>query len=286
MELPFQRIAILGVGLIGGSLGMAWRALGRKVQVIGIGRDPERLEIARRLGAVDEIRTDSEENAAALHGCDLVVLATPIEHILSSLEEIGASLDPGTVVTDVGSTKRQICLTAWQHLPPQVEFIGGHPIAGREVGGVENGSAALFENAAYVLCSRAGADSPNLRKMIDAVSALGASPVVMSPEDHDAAMARLSHMPQLLSTALANASEGMPIAISGSGYRDMMRLAGSPYSVWKGILETNGDNVAEALDALIAHLDRMRAVLRGSGNSEELAAAFASAQRLYDSLVR
>jgi prephenate dehydrogenase len=122
--------------------------------------------------------------------------------------------------------------------------------------------------------------------MIDAVSALGASPVVMSPEDHDAAMARLSHMPQLLSTALANASEGMPIAISGSGYRDMMRLAGSPYSVWKGILETNGDNVAEALDALIAHLDRMRAVLRGSGNSEELAAAFASAQRLYDSLVR
>ncbi len=259
METAFQRVGIVGVGLIGGSLGLAIKERAPQVQVLGIGRDAARLKQACDMGAVDDFVIDS---ADALRRCDLVVLATPIEHILSTLESIGDRLSPGTVVTDAGSTKRRICCLAWDRLPASVEFIGGHPVAGRELTGVGNSLPGLFRNAAYILCPQPGAASENLVRLESLVGLTGARSVIMSPEDHDKAMARVSHLPQLLSTALADAANSWELQISGTGLRDMLRLAGSSYSVWSSILDSNADHIELALEEFISYLQEMQGALR------------------------
>src|SRR5262245_27299646 len=230
-EPPFDRVAIWGVGLLGGSLGLALRRRFPGTHVRGLGRDPARLESARTLGAVDDFAT---EPVRALRDRALVVLATPIEHILASLGGIAELLSPGTVVTDVGSTKRAICERAEQRLPHGIAFIGGHPLAGKEVGGIEQADAALFEGAPWVLCPRPDSAAP-LARLRAMVEALGARPIELDPEQHDRRVAWISHLPQLLSTALALAvdgaaedSEGLH-RLAGTGFRDMVRLAGSPY---------------------------------------------------------
>ena len=230
-----------------------------RTQVLGVGRDASRLRLARDMGAVDDFAIDGVD---ALRQCDLVVLATPVEHIISTLETLGDRLSPGTVVTDAGSTKRQICHSAWDRLPASMEFIGGHPVAGRELTGVENSLSDLFKNAAYVICPRPGVGSENLARLESLIGLMGARSVIMTAEDHDKAIARVSHLPQLLSTALADASSSWEIKVSGSGLRDMLRLAGSSYSVWGGILESNADNIDLALEEFILRLQQMREALR------------------------
>jgi prephenate dehydrogenase len=277
MEAGFRRVGIWGVGLIGGSLGLAIKRFDPRIYLLGVGRDPERLEIARNLGAVDSWQT---EQTADLRDCDLVVLATPVEHILSTVGALGDRLQPEAVVTDVGSTKRRTCAEAWAHFPTGVEFIGGHPVAGREVAGVENSSASLFAKAPYVLCPRAGAALDSLQRLRALVERLGAQPWIMSPEEHDHAIAWLSHIPQLLSTALADLAGKENLGIAGSGFRDMIRLAGSPYSVWKSIVETNQDHVDRFLGEFIEYLERMRSALRKGSLSAEFARAVEVYERL------
>ncbi len=257
MELPFSRVGIFGVGLIGGSIGLALKKTGLPVDITGSGRNEDHLRKAVRLGIIDKIASGPE----GLRECDLVVLATPVEMIVESLGSVGSCLRPGTVVTDVGSTKRTICDTAWRSLPSSVEFIGGHPVAGREVPGMENSLAELFRGAPYVLCPKPGPASGNLQRMETFARILGARPCLMTAEEHDRAIARVSHLPQLLSTALANFAGAERTDISGSGFRDMVRLAGSPYSIWKGIFRTNRDNIGLALEDFIRYLERMRRML-------------------------
>ncbi len=264
MKLLFSSVGIVGVGLIGGSIGLALKRAKPTVPITGIGRDAGRLQKARDMGIIDRSACSPE----ALRDCDLVILATPIERILELLESLGDSVAPETVITDVGSTKRTICDTAWRNLPATVEFIGGHPVAGREVGGMENSLPGLFEGAAYILCPRPGEESRGLARLKSFTEILGSRCRVMTPEDHDQALAWTSHLPQLVSTALANVTSARRIEVSGSGLRDMLRLAGSPYSVWDGIFETNRDNVAVALEEFIRHLERVRRLL-GEGRLKE-----------------
>ncbi len=269
MEVPFQRVAIVGVGLIGGSLGLALHGLEPRPHVLGVGRDRGRLDLARRLGAVD----DCSLSVSDVSGCDLVVLAMPIESILSALDRLGESVSAGSVVTDVGSTKRRICAKAWQRLPRGVEFIGGHPVAGREVAGVEHSLPGLFRGAPYILCPHPGRESggvDRLRAMLDRIGALTS---VLTAEEHDRALAWVSHLPQLLSTALAAGSTADAARLSGSGFRDMIRLAGSPFSVWSGILDTNRDCVEAALSEYIGLLEAMRGRLRDGGIDKDFEAA-------------
>jgi prephenate dehydrogenase len=277
--MHFQSIGIVGVGLIGGSLGLALKRCCPSIHILGVGRDPKRLETALEMRAIDRWQT---EDKADFRDCDLIVLATPVEHILLRLGTLGAHLRPGVVVTDVGSTKRHICAEAWNRLPPGVEFIGGHPIAGREVAGVENCLAGLFEGAPYVLCPKPGASAGSLPHLGCLVEELGASVWVMSPEEHDRSIARLSHIPQLLSVALASLNSTERLGIAGSGFRSMTRLAGSPYSVWESILETNSDNIDQGLGELIAHLGTVREALRNRSLSGE----FARAQDVYRMTLR
>jgi prephenate dehydrogenase len=264
-QIPFRRVAIHGVGLIGGSLGLALKKRYPQMHIRGVGRNPERLEIAQTMGCLDDFEPDLRK---ALGDRDLVVLATPVEHILQTLETLGEYLAPGTVVTDVGSTKRSICRTARRVLPSSVEFVGGHPVAGREVTGVESSLADLFQGASYVLCPRAGTGPEVLKRLGLIVEGVGARALIMEAEDHDRIIAWTSHLPQLVSTALANvasaveAPENTLASVSGSGFRDGLRLAGSPYSVWGGIIETNDDNIDLALAAMIRELETMRGDLK------------------------
>lgn len=270
MKLPFHNIAIVGVGLIGGSLGLAIKKRSPGTQILGVGRNQNRLEMALRLGAIDAFRIDFD---LGLKDQDLVVLATPVEHILDTLPSLGKSLNSGAIVTDVGSTKRAICKKAWESLPPHAEFIGGHPVAGRETVGVENSDADLFLNAPYVICPRPEGESKNVEHLRLLAEAIGAQPMIMSAEEHDVAMSYVSHLPQILSTALANLSVPEHVAISGSGFRDMIRLAGSPYSIWESILSTNRENIDMALETFIERLRTMRSALKDKGLAEEFLSA-------------
>ena len=264
-QVPFQRIAIHGVGLIGGSLGLALKKRYPRMHIRGVGRNPERLKMARTMGCLDDSEVDLK---IALEDRDLVVLATPVEHILQTLETLGEYLAPGTVVTDVGSTKRAICRTARRQLPSSVEFVGGHPVAGREVAGVESSLPDLFQGASYVLCPQTGTGPEVLKRLGLIVEGVGARAIVMDAEEHDRIIAWTSHLPQLVSTALANvasaveAPEERLASVSGSGFRDGLRLAGSPYTVWGGIIETNEDNIDLALAAITRELDTMRRDLK------------------------
>ena len=276
--MTFERIAIIGVGLIGGSLGLAFKRGVPTPHILGIGRNPQSLDLAQRMGAID---ASALSPSGVLEDRDLVILASPVEHILKTLDTLGSELRTGTLVSDVGSTKRLICQHAWRSLPPGIEFIGGHPVAGREVAGIANILPGLFKGAPYVLCPRPGASPEMLSRLTRLVELVEARPIIMDAERHDQAIAWVSHLPQLLSTALAGQSLGKDTQISGSGFRDMIRLAASPLSVWQGIVDSNLDNIDWALRSYINGLEEMRVRLMEGKLSEDFrrAEAFCRATR-------
>ncbi|HZT74053.1 MAG TPA: prephenate dehydrogenase/arogenate dehydrogenase family protein [Terriglobales bacterium] len=281
-------IAIVGTGLIGGSFGLALRDSGYQGEIRGFDR-PEILAAAQRRGAINR-RSPSLE--AACRGAAVVLLALPIGAILDLLPRIAASLDPGTVVTDTGSTKRRICAAARSlSFPPGAVFLGGHPMAGRETGGIENADPRLFAGATWLLAGEP-ADWLRLRRQarrfITLVARVGAKPLWTGPADHDAALARLSHLPQLVSTALAchldkvfrDPDRRPLLGAAGPGARDMLRLAASPYSLWRDILLTNSDAIDAALSEMQQILEEMRLALRGREMQRMFAAAAGLALRL------
>jgi len=277
-----------------------WIALGLKAngfegEIVGWDRQ-EVLQKAKERGAID--RGTTEVNAAAAEA-DLIYLATPVTLILELLPAVGRAARAGALVTDTGSTKARICRLAKEALPDGVHFLGGHPLAGKERSGVENAEAALFKTAKYVVVKEAKetgeaeeadekADPSLSLRMTDAeeeflgwVRRLGAEPVEMDAETHDWAAALTSHLPQLLSTALASAvwdetdEDGLPLSLAAGGFREMTRLAASPYEVWRDICLTNSENIGRALERLEHKLERLRTHLR----SKELAEEFAQAQQ-------
>jgi prephenate dehydrogenase len=241
-------VVIWGVGLIGGSLGMAWRRAGVVSKVIGLGRGS--LDEAVRLGAVDEVYADPAE---ALGQADVVVLAAPVRAIIGQAERYGRFVRPGAVVTDVGSTKAEI-VAAWEaSLPAGAAFVGGHPMFGREVGGVANASPDLPRGCTWVLTPGARVTAGALNAVRDLAAAAGATVRLMPAEEHDRRVAFASHLPQLAATGLAATAIaadrrlGGVLDLAASGFRDTTRLASSPADVWRDILMTNRAAVLEAL---------------------------------------
>ena len=261
----YSTISIVGLGLIGGSLALALRRSGFPGRILGVSR-PETCAEASRLGAVDE-SFGYEEIVEAASRSDLVVLASPIGVILEHLKALGASgakLAPGLVVTDVGSTKREINRMARESLPPRALFIGGHPLAGSEQRGLGAADPFLFQNAYYVLTPLPDVPLDAVTRLASLLGATGARVVVLSAEDHDRVAATISHLPQLLAVSLVrflddlgdNREHGLHLA--AGGFRDMTRIASSPFSVWRDILATNKDVVSRVLDRF---LDRTRRAL-------------------------
>jgi prephenate dehydrogenase len=284
-EPLFRRVTIVGLGLLGGSWGLALRKAGFAGRIVGYARRAETREQALGEGAVDEGFADATE---AVHGADLVILATPVAVILDHLLRLQPHLSRRALITDVGSTKRRICERAAELYAQQPLFLGGHPMAGKERSGLENADAGLFENARYVLTpvkpEHSGDDRVQAFRAL--VVSIGARPLTSDPATHDLAVAYLSHLPQLLSSGLASLIEekhtagGLSLELAASGFRDVTRLADSPYSVWRDICLTNTENIQMALDALIQKLESIKVHL----GDRELQREFLAAQRLRDKL--
>ena len=262
MDTIFHKVSIVGLGLIGGSWGLALKKYNLAAHRIGFGR-PSTIARALAVKAVDE---GTDNLGKAVRQADLIILAAPVGAILDCIPQLKDVAAEKALVTDVGSTKRLICERARESLGDAPLFLGGHPLAGKERAGVENADAALFTNARYVLTplDQGHLEDPRVKAFVSLVTALGARPHIMDPAHHDRALAFLSHLPQLLSSALASliAEESLearlPVELAATGFRDVTRLAESPYSVWRDICLTNLENIQQALEALVGKLEFMK----------------------------
>ena len=273
------QITICGVGLIGGSLGLALKKAGFTGRVVGHGR-PVTLEKAVRLGAID---SGSANLAEAVADADVVYLSTPILNIRELLAKLRPLVKEDALVTDAGSTKAVICEKAAELYPGKPWFVGGHPMAGKETFGVDSADADLFQGARYALTpySRHHLDPPVARAFVDWLDRIGARVMILDSEVHDEIVTWTSHLPQLASTALAltvmeNVKYPDDLELSAGGLRDATRLAESAYRVWRDICLTNAENLARALTSLIQTLEHLRDNLQ----TRELEQAFERANEL------
>jgi prephenate dehydrogenase len=252
-------VAIVGVGLMGGSFALALRKAGFAGKIIGVSA-PLTVEKALALGVIDQSMTLPE----AARTADFVYLAQPISRILATLDV----LETDALVTDAGSTKAVICERARK----LKRFVGGHPMAGKESRGVEHADADLFRGRPYVLT----AHEPELEAWIER---FGARLVILDAVEHDRQVALVSHLPQLLSTALASVLAGKA-QVAGPAAADLTRLALSPYDIWRDIFATNAEPIDAALGAFIARLEEVRSQLRSSDLDALFSKAAASARAL------
>ncbi len=272
----FQTIGIVGLGLIGGSIALAARQRWPESRVIAVDQ-PGVLDAALRVQMIDIAASD----VAALADADLVILAAPVKQNLLLIDQIARVLKPSAVVTDTGSTKRDIVAAA-ARLPSSVMFVGGHPLGGAAAGGLDHARADLFQDRPWLFTplTMATKDSEVLERLSAFVSALGATPMVMDVDAHDRCLAFISHLPQLTASALMDvvgAAMGRDgLALAGRGLIDTTRLASSPPAIWADIAASNADQIGPALDLLIAKLQELR---RDLDTGEALQQTFARAVR-------
>ena len=273
-------VAIFGVGLIGGSFGLALKKAGFEGTIVGVSSEAT-LRLALERGAIDE----AAPMADAARGADLIYLARPIGGILDTLHHLDSCVNSGTLITDAGSTKSAIVAAAHKHIR-RCAFLGGHPMAGKEKRGVGEADADLFRGRTYVLTPDDPAELENApaKDFLDWVRRIGARPVVLTPEEHDRIVSFTSHLPQLASTALAATvaeHAGDRLSVAGPGLADTTRLALSSFELWRDILATNSVAIEQALSAYISKLEHVRDNLRTREiESEfEIAAALAATLR-------
>lgn len=263
----FQRTAVIGIGLIGGSFALAGREAGVLGEVVGVARSERTLLEAVHFGAADRTTADA---AVAVRDADLVYIATPVAAISAVMAQIAPSLKPGCVVTDAGSTKLGVMQAAAELLPPHAHFVGGHPMAGSERGGVAEARSHLFHGRTYLLTPTPGSDDA-LARLRELVIAIGARPVVVDAQSHDRIVARTSHLPHIAAAALCLAlgDNVLQRDFIGTGLRDTTRIAEGPVEVWREILMTNATEVLGALDEFIAATERYRDAV-ASADEEEI----------------
>jgi len=258
--MPIQTVAIVGVGLIGGSFALALRASGFSGRILGVS-SPRTLDAALKREVIDEGLPIAE----AVPQADLVYLSQPISRILDILPRVRELAKPSALVTDAGSTKAQIVEQAARHFNENPWFLGGHPMAGKEKRGVELAGAGLFQDATYVLTPAGGKlpEATIIAEFVRYLEEIGSRVSVMPADEHDRIVAWTSHLPQLISTALAAAiADGLDEQdssdVAGPALRDMTRLGESSFEMWRDVLGTNQTNVRQALDAYIQRLERLR----------------------------
>jgi prephenate dehydrogenase len=253
-------LTIVGVGLIGGSIGLAARRRGLARRVRGVGRQRSTLDRARELGAVDETYLAVED---AVPGSDLVVFCTPVDRIAQQVLEVAPSCAPGTLLTDAGSTKATIVRALDGKLPPGVAFVGSHPLAGSEKRGPAFADAELFEGRWTVLTPTEATDPAALDRAAAFWQALGSRTRRMSPEEHDRALALTSHLPHLLAAALAGVLPRELQALTATGFRDTTRVAAGDPALWAAIFAHNRPALLAALARLEERLGAFRTALEG-----------------------
>lgn len=268
-ELTDARVAVVGLGLMGGSLAGALH--GKCARVIGVARREETIESALSRGLIDDGTTDL---ATGVQGADIVVLATPVRTIIEQIEEIGPLLPSGCLVMDLGSTKAQIA-GRMNDLPAGVQPIGGHPMCGREVAGIAAADPALYRGCTFILTPLARTSPAAIALGESLVQAVRAHPLILEPEQHDRLAATISHLPYLLACALVSTADALTSIdpavweIVAGGFRDTTRIAGSDVTMMLDILLTNRGEVLEALNTYRASVRKL-AQLVASGEEEDL----------------
>ena len=258
-----EKLAVLGLGLIGGSLGLALQRAGVAKHISGYDSNRSSTYHAWKMGAITEI-CDKAENA--VEEADMVILATPILAMRELLERIAPGLKHGVLVTDTASTKVQILNWAISSLPAHVMFVGGHPMAGRELSGIRAADAGLFEGCAYCLIPAGHASTEGLGHLSEIVMKLGAHPLILDADRHDRLVAGISHLPFVLSSVLVQCLRkkenwGELTSLAAGGFRDMSRLAAGSPTMYRDICITNKEEILIWIDALASELDNIRSLI-------------------------
>lgn len=290
-SIHFKQVAIVGVGLIGGSLGMVLKQRGLADGVVGIGRRIENLKTAVTLGAIDRYVSDP---VTGVEGSDLVVLATPVDTYERHLKEWAPRLRSGTIVTDVGSVKGDLVACAESLMPASVRFVGAHPIAGREKTGVAAGSVDLFRGARCILTPTPRTAPDALRTVRTLWEAAGSQVSEMDPYVHDRVLGAVSHLPHAVAFTLINAlvevrDRLVPdldlLGYAGGGLRDTTRIAASSPEMWRDIFLWNRENLVSTIEVYERHLAQLKQLIKagdGPGIEKELERAKQVREQLYE----
>lgn len=264
--MQLDRLSIIGVGLLGGSIGLSLRSVLSDCEIIGYGHRQQTLQRAQQVGAIDRGTADLR---AAVEGSDLVILCTPVGLFGEILRGIGGGLKGGSLITDVGSTKASVVQAAAENLPEQVHFVGSHPMAGSEKRGVEFARADLFQNALCIMTPTPQTDAGALASVEEFWRLLGMRTCRMSPDDHDRALAEVSHLPHALAAALVGMQSEDALNLAGKGFLDTTRIAGGDGGLWRDIFLDNAENVRRALGHLRGQLEAFERLL-DPARAEEL----------------
>jgi len=252
---PLKHVTIIGVGLLGGSAGLAIKAADPRVRIAGVGRRASSLDAALQVGAIDTAHLDA---AAAVAKADLVILATPVAAFAAHLRTVAPHLPGGATVTDVGSTKAGVVRTAEGILGRGGPFVGSHPMAGSEQKGVRASRADLFTGATCILTPTPATPAGVVRRVRAFWRWLGMRTVEMTPAAHDRALARVSHLPHVLASLLMMLPRTADLDVAATGFRDTTRLASGDPEMWRDILTTNRRPILDAIDKLGKDLEVLR----------------------------
>lgn len=271
MTKIYNRVALIGLGLIASSMAHAMRAGGLAGEIVGHAKSAETRAVALEIGLCDRVFDTAAE---AVAGADLVVLAVPVGAMAAIAAEIGPHLAPGATVTDVGSVKRAVIDAVSPHLPENTTFIPGHPMAGTEYSGPRSGFASLFQNRWWLLTPAGGTPSTEMDRLRSLLIAMGARVDTMDPDHHDLVLAVVSHAPHLIAYTmvgvadhLAQVSNSEVIQYSATGFRDFTRIAASDPTMWRDVFLTNKDAVLDVLGRFTEELFVLqRAIRMGDGD--------------------
>jgi len=273
-----ERITIIGLGLIGGSLGLALKALQlSEVEIVGYDVSNRSAKKAKNKGALDR----SESNiVSAVKDSDFIIIATPVMAIKDVLETISPHLLPDSIVTDTGSTKAQVMEWADNYLPDYVSFVGGHPMAGKEVQGIDNADGNLFLDCTYCIVPSVRAKEKAVKSVVGMAELVGAKPFFLDASEHDGLVAGVSHLPLILSTALVSATDRSTAwremaKLASTGYRDVSRLASGDPEISGDICLSNRESILRWIDKFIDELDHYKTLIKS--DTDELRRVFAEA---------
>ena len=276
-EVIYQRVALIGLGLIASSMAHAMKAGGLAGEIVGYARSEETRSVALQLGFVDRVTLTAAE---AVQGADLVVLAVPIGAMEALAAEIGPHLAPGATVTDVGSVKQAVIAAVAPHMPEAVHFIPGHPMAGTEYSGPRSGFATLFQNRWWLLTPLEGTDAAALARLHGLLEAMGANVDTMDAPHHDLVLAVVSHTPHLIAYTMVGVADDLRrvsnsevIKYSATGFRDFTRIAASDPTMWRDVFLTNKEATLDILGRFTEELFALQRAIR-LGDGDHLHAYF------------
>lgn len=276
----WDTVTVVGVGLIGGSIGLALRERDLARNVVGVGRNKERLDVAEQRGALTSATTDWSEG---VRNADLIVVCTPVEHVVDHVTQVRRSCGANALITDVGSTKGRICREIESKTIESGVFVGSHPMAGSHKSGPEYARADLFMGSLTVVTPAENTREEDVEQVESFWQSLGSQVVRTSPEEHDRAIAAISHLPHVVAAALSASTSQEHARLAGAGWRDTTRVAAGDAELWRQILGDNRDHILQSLDNFAKVLTEFRDALAAE-NQTELTRLLEVGKRNRDSL--